>query len=410
MRSQTIKKHPSPVDISRALSAGADQNVLDHLASCPACAEELAALGAVDKLAQSLPDYPPSEALAESRLAAVLSATTPRKQAPGDRVKRESWTPWLWGGVAAAAAAALLVVVWTSRSNLDSKRTDSVAVTGADPVYRGSVRAEPGARFERESSSPHEVVRLYEGTITVDVTPLRAGESFRVIVGDGEVEVHGTTFDVVAKNDKLAAVQVVHGTVEVRPKRQAVAVLIAGQRWETEAKTETVDLIPLEDEVAETSAKKLSPPRSPAATGTPTPEVSEPVALAVDRPMARMFDLGWKQLGAGNTNEAAATFGEALELYPNDPLAEDAFFWRSVAFVRMKRSEQGAKSLAAFLGRYPRSPRAGEASAMLGWILLERNDIDQAEKRFRAVVDDPVKSVRASAQKGLDAVAAKRQE
>ena len=75
----------------------------------------------------------------------------------------------------------------------------------------------PGAHWELSSRSPDEVVRLYDGTIDVAVTPLGSGERFRVVVGASEIEVRGTAFRVVARAGELLSVTVTRGTVEVRP-------------------------------------------------------------------------------------------------------------------------------------------------------------------------------------------------
>jgi TolA-binding protein len=125
-------------------------------------------------------------------------------------------------------------------------------------------------------------------------------------------------------------------------------------------------------------------------------------------PVARLFDQGWKQLRSGKAKAAAETFERALALNPSESLAEDAAFWHGAALARSGQSRRARTALGGFLDRYPRSPRRGEASAMLGWILLGDNDLDGAEARFRSAKGDPVKSVRESAAKGLRAVKATR--
>jgi hypothetical protein len=46
----------------------------------------------------------------------------------------------------------------------------------------------------------------------------------------------------------------------------------------------------------------------------------------------------------------------------------------------------------------------GEASALLGWLLLESGDKAGATSRFRTALADPVERVRANARAGLQAV------
>jgi TolA-binding protein len=127
---------------------------------------------------------------------------------------------------------------------------------------------------------------------------------------------------------------------------------------------------------------------------------------APKRPIEVLFDRGWAALAAGKPREAATAFEHAASSAPSDPLAEDAWFWRATALARAK-SGDAASALEQFLGRYPRSNRAGEASAMLGWIVIA-NDLDRAEKLFTSAAKDRVPAVRASGEKGLAAIAKRR--
>ena len=57
---------------------------------------------------------------------------------------------------------------------------------------------------------------LDDGRIELDVVPLARGERFRVATDNGEVEVRGTSFEVLAADRQLRAVSVSRGRVEVR--------------------------------------------------------------------------------------------------------------------------------------------------------------------------------------------------
>jgi hypothetical protein len=54
-----------------------------------------------------------------------------------------------------------------------------------------------------------------------------------------------------------------------------------------------------------------------------------------------------------------------------------------------------------FLLRHPDSPRAGEVSVMLGWLLVDSGERARAEALFRAATTDPRSEVRRSAEAGL---------
>ncbi|MBC7975602.1 MAG: hypothetical protein H7138_11520, partial [Myxococcales bacterium] len=60
------------------------------------------------------------------------------------------------------------------------------------------------------------------------------------------------------------------------------------------------------------------------------------------------------------------------------------------------------------LERYPRSPRTGEASVMLGWLLVDLGAHDEATRRFQAGIHDASPTVRDSAKAGLAVTRAPR--
>jgi TolA-binding protein len=115
------------------------------------------------------------------------------------------------------------------------------------------------------------------------------------------------------------------------------------------------------------------------------------------------FARGWTALGAGDFGAAAEAFGRAGGPRSENALSEDACFWRAVAFDRAGRLGDARRSFGEFLGRYPRSDRAGEAEVMLGWLLLRAGDGAGAAARFASALDDPGARVRGSAQAGLAA-------
>jgi len=102
---------------------------------------------------------------------------------------------------------------------------------------------------------------------------------------------------------------------------------------------------------------------------------------------------------------AAGGFARVVLLAPDSPLGEDAGFWRAVALARARRSLEAVAAFHDFLDGYPHSSRAGEASAMLGWLLIDARVFDEAGRRFQAADGDPDPAVRRSARSGLDALA-----
>jgi TolA-binding protein len=116
------------------------------------------------------------------------------------------------------------------------------------------------------------------------------------------------------------------------------------------------------------------------------------------------FGQGFRALRMGNHGDAAAHFELAVREAPAAPLAADARYWRAVALARAGDAGGARDALVDFLARHAGHARAGEASAMLGWMLLEAGDRRGASLRFRAALRDPDPGIRASAQKGLAAL------
>ena len=117
------------------------------------------------------------------------------------------------------------------------------------------------------------------------------------------------------------------------------------------------------------------------------------------------FDEGFAALRSGAPGAAADAFGRAAGA--GGELAEDATFWRAVALHRAGRTDAALAAFVAFLDRYPRSARAGEAAVAAGWLELDAGGTDAAAAHFRAAADNPAPRVRASAADGLRAVTGK---
>lgn len=393
-------KHPHPIELSRALVEGVDARLRAHLDICDQCNEELAAHASVADDVRVLPVVDPDEDRARHLRASLFSAARAPAPLPRPRVV---WGFLFAGGLAAAAVAAFFVL-----------RTPSEPAH----VARAAIQRHDGAELVH-IDKPDEIVRLSSGTVTVQVAQLDAHERFRVVTGDAEIESRGAAFDVRVAHDRLQSVRVYDGRVEIRADGSAPRVVAAGERWEIELaqqeppKAPVVEPVvvaepPLEapEVVVEPVAVDKPTPRAPEKIQTQEkPSIAQPQARA-KRPIEVLFDEGFATLTAGDPATAAQIFERAARSAPSDPLAEDATFWRASALVRAK-SSAAVSALESFLSRYASSPRTGEASAMLGWLILDR-DLDRAEKLFHAAEADRVASVRASATKGLAAVAARR--
>jgi TolA-binding protein len=284
---------------------------------------------------------------------------------------------------------------------------------------RATIRAIGPARFSRAQFQPDEIVRLDDGEIELEIAPLHAGERFRVVADDGEVEVRGTRFKVSVVDHHLTAVHVWKGKVEVRSSDGAQAILVPGDDWvraeqpTAPAPAPAPEVVAPPAPVAEGTSQRRAPAhRSPPsirrhakakriAAITPTPK---PLPAARDeRPLGESPSFGhaWALLRGGDAKQAAAEFAEVERVARGRDIEEDALYWRAVAVGRAGDAAGSRTLFAAFLDRFPSSSRAGEAAATLGRLLLDAGDQHGARQAFERAARDPSPRVRAAAQDGL---------
>ena len=374
---------PSEGELSRMFHGGVDAPVPAALASCEACRARWQGIARAVRIARALPVDLPSPARREEVRAELLARASASRWAPAERPLARVALP----AVAAVVLVGALVLVRTAAR----PRPTRSHVT---------VHGQHAHRYEAATAPPDETLRLHDGTIGLDVEPLRPHESFRVLVGDDEVEVRGTSFEVTAASDRLVAVSVSRGHVDVRPRRGAAALLGPGQSWTA---------APLEP---------IAAPAKPAIAPAPETEGHRPARASLAQaplplgtrlhPSAKQmaaeeseYDDAWDAMRASDFRRAAAGFGRVVALAPAGALADEAAFWRAVA---MARDGSPARAIVAFkqmLAGYPASPRRGEAAVILGWLLADAHQLDEATALFRSVENDPSEVVRASARRGL---------
>ena len=132
------------------------------------------------------------------------------------------------------------------------------------------------------------------------------------------------------------------------------------------------------------------------------------VASALAKPGEAEFRAGWAALRAGDASAAAKAFSTACNEALHAPLGEDACFWTGAAAKRAGDAATARTALEYFLKQFPTSPRATEASALLGWLLYDAGELDAAEQAFHRAEHDRVPKVRDSALRGLTAIQRKR--
>lgn len=410
------KPCPSPFELSRRRSSGADAELRLHMMSCARCTETWRQLEALASLGKELPFALPERERRQELHARLVREAERLQRTPKPAPHRLR----LW---AVLGAAALLVFVLGARA-LTLRQSGSVAT---EP-WRGTISVQGAARFSHQVRARDEVVLLSDGTIRVEVQPLQPGERFRILIGASEVEVRGTVFDVTARAGKLTRVEVLAGLVAVRDAGASEVVLSAGQSWPA-----APPALPVQGGTIATAPTQPSPPPvESSATGVARPQVerAEPAkslhsegptsgrerspatgkksAEARQRELDALFGEGFAALRKKQFMEAAATFKRAATAAEQRPIAEDAWYWHAVSLGRAGRSEDAMRALRGFLTRHPRTTRSGEVSCMLGWLLYKAGRIDEAAACFRSAEKDRAPEVRESARLGLAATSARR--
>jgi hypothetical protein len=191
-----------------------------HRATCVHCTRAAIDDLALDRLIAAAPERAPTELeLRRLRVRVLADAAMP----PSRRAHLFSWA-------AAAVALALmlsgLAVGWRARAR-------RVAVELGVPThapFAGTVSAAAGAAWTQARDAGTEHVTLDDGSIGVHVRKQGAGERFFVLLPDGEIEVRGTSFDVVVRARRTERVTVREGLVALRIEG-AEHLLAAGESW-----------------------------------------------------------------------------------------------------------------------------------------------------------------------------------
>jgi TolA-binding protein len=316
-------------------------------------------------------------------------------------------------GLLVLGAPALAVVI----------RARHVASESAPTVVASlaAIRAVGAASFTRLQPPPDELLQLDDGAIELDVAASAPGHRFRVVTRDAEIDVPAGRLSVRAQARTLVAVRIFAGYAEVRAKGGGHASLRAGDEWTPDGSppapvAQAAPAPPVAMKATAPSPSKAGQPESrrlalapskgsARAQLAPTPQETPTVPVTASVPQRASFERGWSLLRAGDAAQAAAAFRECEEQAGGDAIAEDAAFWRAVALARANLSADARRELTRFVARYSASARAGEASAMLGWLLLDSGDTDGARRAFERAQTDKVDRVRASAASGLERLA-----
>jgi redox-sensitive bicupin YhaK (pirin superfamily) len=406
-------KCPTIEQIERAFTERETDDMAAHFDQCASCAQVYARLERTASAARSLPIPPMGEERRRDLKQAIVARaqSQPQNESAGSTAAPKGRRVRFALAGAAVVLLAVALGLWSlqperpqslqehngltppehavkQRANEDAGHDDRPPQEASPvedaPIQRATVHARDGANFARLSAQPDEIIRLYEGTITVQVDPLRDGERFRVITGDAEVEVHGTVFDVSSAEDRLSGVRVVRGVVEVRPSQAPTRTLHEGQAWNA----------PRTRRERPTAPAQRVPSASSDTRSGQRPNSSNDGAEDA-------FERGWRALQRGEPADAARLLGSVPQ---GAALGEDAAYWRAIALYRSEQQASAVRTFEEFLDAFPDSERAGRAQVNLGWMLIQMHRPTAARRWFDAAADDADATVRSSARRGLERV------
>lgn len=362
--------------LDRRLSDAAARDALAHAARCPDCDALRRARPQVRALLEALPDGAPDELSARRLRARLVSAALHREVPRRPR--------WAFAAIAAAAALALVVGLRAARAPAGDALRPGESRLGV----AGALRPSPGAVWSLRDERGDTRVLLDDGAVTLRVRKRRAGERFRVVLRDAEVEVRGTRFEVTARGGRLRAVRVEEGLVAVRRRGDAEFLLAAGSRF-----------------VAPEDAPLPAPRRAPPVT-PPTGVADVAQRRALPPPPApdpgREFRAGALAHVRGDHATAAAALGRFLATSaPNDPRREDARYVRVLALRAAGLEAEAAAEAWRYLRDFPAGLRCAETSSWLARSLAARGDCEGAARAALRVPDGASEATRGAVARAL---------
>ena len=323
-----------------------------HLTTCTKCAASAAEAAQLSELAHALVTEPPDEIRVRRVRASLLRAAA--HEAPIVPARGARMVP-----AAAALAFVAAVTVWMIPLGPSPSPTGGASSERAGAVETATVAPGPDAVWSRNRDGATERVRLDEGSLGLEVRHRSQGERFLVELPDGELEVHGTRFQVNVRAGATQRVQVFEGRVALRRRGEVELLIDAGQTWDR-PRTPTP---PTDD------APRKAAPSSVSARPTP-PAQSD----------ARVYADAMALYSDGKFEEAARAFRAFVAAHPALPEAEDASFLEAAAIAQAGRGDAAGLLAERFLERHPGSFHAKDAAVLVARAARERGDCDAARK------------------------------
>jgi TolA-binding protein len=240
-----------------------------------------------------------------------------------------------------------------------------------------------GAVWRDDSQGAVGRVVLDEGTLFVHVHHLREGQRFLLEMPDGEIEVHGTRFNVAVAAGRTERVEVAEGVVSLRLRGIPERRMRAGEQWvrreEAKGATAVATDVPAASAPAQVDpvgAAKAPAPAAPIAARSHRGSVAassqsgssvgpEGHATPTVARASELFADAMDAFEASAYDRADGLLARFATDFPTDARAEDAMFLRAVARAKSGDSAGAAQRARDYLARYPNGLRRQEAEQLI---------------------------------------------
>ncbi len=339
-----------------------------HLRGCAECRRALAQRTALAAL------FDQDDAAAELDAGAMrfelqaAARTSPRPVPVAPKVRGAYWRIG-WSAAAAVLLCAAGAWWWTAQSRGVSSASVAPSEQTA-PKSAGALArtADPGPHAVADPGivvpdvgQPH-IVRMREGHAEFEVEPRRRGEHFEVRVGDERVVVHGTRFEVTARDGRLLAVSVSEGVVALHLEPEEVLRLSAGEAW---SRPETARPARGERPPGEHGSDSSEAESRVVPTAQPTRRVRPTDSRMNPATVDDAFAEAWRLARAGRHDAASFAF-DALEDRPDlGARRADVLYWSAQSHARAGRSDIARTRLEHLVRAYPNAWHTERARAQL---------------------------------------------
>lgn len=336
-----------------------------HVATCEACAAELAALTSLHEEMRTVPPLEAAPHVVRAERDALLEKIEEKRNGRSAADSRRN--AWLMF----AAAALAIVAFFTERlvTRHPPVPGDVAVQAPATPVF--DVANVRDAVWQSKVEGGTVRGTLASGVASFHVEHLGPGQRFLLSLPDGELEVRGTRFTVRVREGATERVDVTEGVVALHIRDEKEVVLHAGERWPaTTAALPSATVAPSvvkptgetppPDAVRPPAIVVAAQAREPRSAESPSPAPPSAV-VSKGSPASERFVAAMAAFNSGAYGRADSLLAAFVADFPADPRREDAAFLRAVAHERMGDHLGAAAHAREYLRAYPGGLRSNDA-------------------------------------------------